>query len=66
MFHPIINRWLCYMEQGTNFSNFVKWFVGQARRVVGSGDRSLLFNIAYFFPNNLPDLEPILLRLVRE
>jgi len=54
------------MEQGTYLGNLIKGFVGQPRGLVGGGYRPLFFDLTDFFPDNLPDGLPELLRFIWE
>lgn len=66
MLHPIIDSGFGDMEQGADFGDLVQGFVGKTRRFVSGGNGLLFFNIADFFPDNLPDLLPVLFRFIRE
>lgn len=46
--------------------DLVQGLIGKSRRFVSGGNRPLFLDITHFFPDNLPDLLPILFRLIWE
>ena len=62
---PIVDGGFCYMEHGAYLGNLIQRFIGQAGCFVGRGYRPLLFGLADFLPDDLPDGLPKLFRFVR-
>jgi hypothetical protein len=54
------------MKQGADLGDLVKRFVGQSRSFIDRRNRSLFFGIIDFLANNLSDLLPVELWLIRE